>query len=62
MNVEGVIFADDNVALMKKKDFIDLHMNVAFLDREEEDRRNMLSDIYDKIKGVKKPSGKEEGE
>jgi hypothetical protein len=61
MKVEGVYFNDANIALMKKKDFVELHINVIFLDREEEDRRNMLSDIYDKIKGVKRSKEKEEG-
>ena len=50
--VEGVSFNKNNVSAMKKKAFVDDHVNVFFLDLPEEKRREILSDIYDKIKGV----------
>lgn len=54
MIVEGVVFIEDEVAKWKRKDFIDAHKKVFFLDRNEIKREEMLSDIYDKISGKNK--------
>lgn len=51
MIVEGSWFNDSKIKSMKKKDFIEECFPVFFLDRDEESRRRMLSDIYDRIKG-----------
>jgi hypothetical protein len=59
MRIEKVTFVDSAVRGMKKKDFIDAHMNIYWLDRSEEDRRKMLSDVYDTIKSEKKEQEKE---
>ena len=53
MRVENVTFNDEAVRKMKKREFIDMHKNVFYLDRMLEDRERMLADIYDKIKGSK---------
>jgi len=54
MIVEGVNFNEKKVKSMKKKVFIDECLKVFFQDRSEDKRRQILSDIYDKIKGVSK--------
>lgn len=53
MRVENVTFNDEAVRKMKKREFIDMHKNVFYLDRMLEDRERLLADIYDKIKGSK---------
>lgn len=50
MIVEGVNFNSCLVLKMKKRDFIDQHKRVFYLDRPMEDREKILSEIYDKIK------------
>lgn len=57
MKVEGINFVDEEVRKMKKKDFVNKHKATFFLDRSELERENILSDIYDKIVGVRTPSG-----
>ena len=52
MIVNGVNFNEERVKKMDKKAFIDMHINVFFLDISESDRKKRLSDIYDKIKDV----------
>lgn len=52
MIVEGLNFNEKKIKSMKKKVFIDECIKVFFLDRNEEKRKEMLSDIYDRIKGV----------
>ena len=37
---------------MKKKRFIDAHKDVFWPDRSEEERKKMLSDVYDTITGT----------
>ena len=49
MKVEGVTFNERLVRKMKKKEFVDMHKKVFFLDRTAEDRESLLSDIYDRI-------------
>jgi len=53
MVVEGVSFNDGLIRSMKKKDFIEQCVDIFFLDRDESDRRDILSDIYDRIKSRK---------
>ncbi len=54
MKVEGINFVDEEVRKMKKKEFVARH-KVLFLDRTEIEKENILSDIYDKIVGVRSP-------
>lgn len=55
MKVEGINFVDEEVRKMKKKEFIAKH-KVFFPDRTDSEKENILSDIYDKIVGVRTPS------
>ena len=57
MIVEGVSFIEPAVKQMKKKEFIEAHKNVFWLDREPKEREKMLSDAYD---AITKKKGKEE--
>lgn len=50
--VEGIHFNPVAIYNMNKKKFVDSHKSVYFLDREMEKRESILSDVYDKIKGV----------
>ena len=59
MIVEGVTFNEDRVKKMKKRDFIDAHKNVFFLDRPPEEREKTLSSIYDDITSSKCTQAKE---
>ena len=63
MKFEGVTFLEQAVRQMKKKDFIDAHKDVFWLDREPKEREKLLSDAYDtmcgKAKGKEKPEGEE---
>lgn len=52
MTVEGVTFNEKIVRKMKKKEFVDMHKKVFFLDRTADNRESLLSDIYDRICGV----------
>lgn len=63
MIFEGVNFNEQSVRKMKKKDFIDAHKSVFWLDRDEKEREKMLSDVYDTITGAgkKPPMPKGEG-
>ncbi|WP_195531852.1 hypothetical protein [Bacteroides finegoldii] len=54
MKVEGINFVDEEVRKMKKKEFVAKH-KVLFPDRTEIEKENILSDIYDKIVGVRSP-------
>jgi len=49
MKVEGVTFNEELVRKMKKKDFVNIHKKVFFLDRSPENREKLLSEIYDRI-------------
>lgn len=52
MKVEGVNFVDEEVKKMKKEDFISRHKGCMFLEgRKDNEKKNILSDIYDKIVG-----------
>lgn len=55
MKVEGINFVDEEVRKMKKKDFVLIHKTTFFLDRSELERESILSDIYDRIVGVRSP-------
>lgn len=63
MKFEGVTFSEFAARQMKKKDFIEAHKNVFWLDREPKVREKMLSDVYDtmcgKANGKDKPEGEE---
>lgn len=52
MIVEGVSFNEAKIRTMKKKEFIKECQPLFFIDRPEDDRREMLSEIYDKIVGA----------
>jgi hypothetical protein len=52
MIVEGINFNDKRIKAMTKKEFIAECANVFFLDREIDKRKDILSEIYDKIRGV----------
>lgn len=54
MIFEKVTFVEKNVAKMSKSTFIDKHVNVIWLDRGLQERRKMLSDVYDLIVPPKK--------
>lgn len=57
MKVEGAHFVDEEVKKMKKKDFINMHKNCMFLKgRKDCEKESILSDIYDKIVGIRTPS------
>lgn len=56
MKVEGVNFVDEEVKKMKKREFINKHKTSFFLDRTEDERENILSDIYDRIVSARPPS------
>jgi RNA-binding protein YhbY len=51
MIINGINFNVINVKSMKKKAFIDQHIKVFFLERSDDERKKILSDIYDQIKG-----------
>lgn len=53
MKVEGINFVDEEVRKMKKKDFITKH---KFLFSGRTENESILSDIYDRIVGVRSPS------
>lgn len=54
MKVEGTNFVDEEVKKMKKKDFIAKHKGCMFLEgRTDQEKENVLSDIYDKIIGIR---------
>lgn len=55
MKVEGINFVDEEVRKMKKKEFIAKH-KVLFSGRTENEKESSLSDIYDRIVGVRSPS------
>lgn len=53
MIIHGVTFNEEVIKDMKKRDFMDMHKDVFFLDKPSQEREMLLSDIYDKIKGDK---------
>ena len=55
MKVEGINFVDEEVRKMKKKDFITKH-KFLFSFLTENEKESILSDIYDRIVGVRSPS------
>ena len=46
MKFEGVTFVEDAVRSMTKAAFIKKHVDVFWQDRNEGDRKQMLSDVY----------------
>ena len=58
MKVEGTNFVDEEVKKMKKKDFIIQHKGCMFLEgKTDREKEEILSDIYDKIVGIRSPLG-----
>lgn len=55
--MNGVSFNRELCSKMSKKQFLEAHEKVFFLDRSVEDRRKILSDVYSIIKN-KSFSGK----
>lgn len=51
MRIENVTFVEPAVKALKKSEFIEKHMPVIWQDRSEEERKQMLSDAYDLVKG-----------
>lgn len=51
MKYEGVTFVAEAVAKMTKEEFIDLHIDVLWLDRKKPTRKKMLADVFDRIVG-----------
>lgn len=49
MKFEGVTFVDAAVKSMTKEEFIKSHIDVFFLDKKKEERKKILSDVYDTI-------------
>lgn len=60
MRVEGITFNEERVKKMKKRDFIDAHKKVFFLDRTLEERERTLSAIYDDITSSNAPKQKKD--
>ena len=53
MIIDRVNFSDDAVKSMSREEFEEMHIAVLWQDRNEETRRKMLSDAYDRITGEK---------
>ena len=53
MKFEGVTFVEDAVKSMTKQAFIRRHINVLWKDRSEDERKQLLSDIFSMIKKKK---------
>lgn len=55
---EGVTFIKSEIEKMSKEDFINRHLPLFWLDKDEKTRRKMLTSVYGKI--VKPKAKKEE--
>ena len=55
MIIDRVNFNDDSVRSMSREDFVGMHVGVLWQDRDEDTRKKMLSDVYDRITGMEKP-------
>ncbi len=53
MIVDRVNFNEGLVSKMSREDFIAKHIGVFWQDRDEQTRRKMLEDVYDRISGTK---------
>lgn len=51
MIYDGVTFVDEQVKAMSKSDFIKMHINVFWTDKDKNARTKMLSDVYKRITG-----------
>lgn len=47
MIVEGINFNTVECLKMSRRDFIDMHVDLFFLDRPKTKRRRILGDLYD---------------
>ncbi len=53
MKVDKVNFNEDAVRKLSKEEFIAMHIDVFWQDRDEATRRKMLADAYDRMTGEK---------
>lgn len=51
MKYDGVTFVEARVREMSKADFIKMHIDVLWLDRDKPTRKKMLADIWQRIVG-----------
>jgi len=58
MIFEGVNFNEPVIKAMSKDEFEERHLNILWLDRDEETRKKMLSEVYNLITKQKKKTGK----
>ena len=54
LKYENVTFLREPAKKLTSDEFIALHLNVFFQDRDEDTRRKMLSEVHDLITGAKK--------
>ena len=54
MKYEGVTFVVEEAKKMTEKAFIEAHIGNFWLDRDEETRKKMLADVYQRIVGKPK--------
>lgn len=50
---EGVTFVKEAAKAVSKEEFIELHIDHFWLDRDKETRRKMLADVHQRIVGKK---------
>ena len=58
MRFEGVNFNDAVVKTMSKEEFEERHLNLLWLDRNEETRKKMLADVHSIITKPRKKAEK----
>ena len=51
MIYEKVTFVEEEIKKMSKEVFIEKHLGVFWVDRDEETRKKMLADVYKRITG-----------
>lgn len=54
MKYEGVTFVDAEAKKLKRAEFIQTHLSVFWLDRDEPTRKRMLGNVHDLITNRKK--------
>jgi hypothetical protein len=58
MIYEGVNFNEPVIQKMTKEEFEECHLNILWLDRDEQTRKKMLAEVYGIIVKPKKKAGK----
>lgn len=53
LKYENVTFIKEPAKKLTKEEFIGLHLNIFWLDRDEETRKKMLGAVHDLITGSK---------